>query len=329
MHPLIQRRLNKPRSLFSHGHRLRMNIVPMFLNVVVPWGVFVFCCGMRSFSLMYAHPTIVWGSLALVFLLWLVTVVVAFQARRRDPDPTWFTYFSVVFAIMAVAGAFVGTQNYERLFKRYYMITDLKIASGIDASVTPGQNVMDAGIIEFNRGNVFDPRLSWHFKHRSLYCVAPILTESTPPLHQTYDFWAVGQDCCAMGASDFRCGDWGSSDAKSGVRLMDDDAAGYYRLAVQQAESLYGISAPKPIFIEWATDPLAEVNGWSHEAFRWFCVQIGFAFVCSAFLLTLASVKYSWLGRAESVYQMEYYNDPEWMHGYMQQNMNDPAAMYY
>jgi len=305
-----------------------MNIVPMFLNVFVPWGVFVFCCAMKSFWLSYAHPTVVLGSISVVFLAWLVTVVVAYQARRRDPDPTWFTYFSAVFLIMFVAGTFVGSRNYDRLFKKYYMITDLKIAKGIDASITPGQNVMDAGIIEFKPGNVFDARMSWHFKHRDLYCVAPILTHSTPPLQQTYDFWAVGKDCCAVGASDFRCGSWGHSQAKSGVRLMDDDAADYYRLAVQQAESLYGISAPRPIFLEWATDPIAEVNSWNHYAFRWFCVQIGFALVCNAFLITLASVKYSWLGRAESVYQMEYYDNPEWIHGYMQQHMHEPSAMY-
>lgn len=34
--------LNKPKNVFSPGHRIRMNIVPMFLMVFIPWGIFIF-----------------------------------------------------------------------------------------------------------------------------------------------------------------------------------------------------------------------------------------------------------------------------------------------
>ena len=74
---------------------------------------------------------------------------------------------------------------------------------------------------------------------------------------ETYDFWAIGMDCCSVNAADFHCGaglGWilsvrperakgqartggevGNFKAHSGLRLLDDRQRSFYRLAVEQA----------------------------------------------------------------------------------------------
>merc|ERR1719387_2288097 len=104
MSPLLKDRLYTQRSVFSPGHRLRMNILPMFLNIFVPWGVFIFVLGLRSFWVFYTQPGLGAFGFILAICFWLVSVLAAYGARRNYPEPTWFTYF----AIMCGVGIFAA-----------------------------------------------------------------------------------------------------------------------------------------------------------------------------------------------------------------------------
>mmetsp|Transcript_124084 Transcript_124084/g.356312 ORF Transcript_124084/g.356312 Transcript_124084/m.356312 type:complete len:338 (+) Transcript_124084:139-1152(+) len=319
------------RSVFTPGKRVRMNIVPMFLNVFVPWGVFVLCCGITSFWVMYAHPGVAWAAITTVLVLWLSLAGTALWARRYEPDPTWFSYSALMVLIMAIAGTLAGRSNFKSFSEHFYQIQDLKIVDRIDASYTRSSNLMDVGIFNFAPGNTLDETRSWHFKFRTLYCVAPILTNSTPPLSQTYDFWAVGKDCCSLAASDFRCGAWGSSGPAGGLRLTESDAGGdmaYYRLAVQQAESLYNIDAPNPIFVTWSSNPRAEVASWNQQVFKNFVTTVLFALVCSFFSMAMATCAYAFLGRARSAYAMDFYDDETWQQGGNRKAYDMSTRMY-
>lgn len=309
-------KLSKPRSVFAPGHRIRMNIVPLFINLCVPWAIFVFCAGTNAFWIRWAHPGCAAACLGLVGLLVAISLLVAFWARRRDPDPTWFSYLALISACMAVAGAVAGNGIYTSYSRKYYEIMDLKIAKGIDASVTQGTSVIDAGIFEFLPGNHFKTDFSWHFIRGTVYCVAPIISNTSDvPLHQTYDFWAVGKDCCSTSASDFRCGSWGSAKAKSGIRVMDPGDTAFYRLAVQQTTSLYDILAPNPIFLTWAASPELEVTSWTQQAFKDYLVNVAVAGLACLFFMAMAVVKFAWIGRSESVYSEVHLNDPGWAEG--------------
>jgi len=318
MMPLFKSSEASRRSVFAPGHRIRMNVIPMFLNVFVPWGVFVFCCGICSFWVMYAHPTLAWSLITAVFLLWLACVFTALWARRFDPDPTWFSYAALMVGIMALAGTIAGLQNYHRFSKPYFEIHDLQVIKGVDASFVPGKNVMDAGIVHFASGNHLDHGKSWHFMFHNTYCVAPIVTNGTAPATQSYDFWAVGKDCCSLGASDFRCGSWGDVSSSGGIRLTESVSKGalkYYKLAVQQASSLYDIRAPNPIFLTWSSHPTAEVSSWNQQVFKNFMVMAAFALICNIFCMTMASCMYAFLGRARSVYAMDILEQSNWQQG--------------
>jgi len=303
--PLLRHKLMGQRSVFVPGSRMKMNVVPMFLNVFVPWAAFVLCCGISSFWTMYAHPNFAWTCITFVYMFCAFLLFVAVYMRKYDPDPTWFTYTAIAFTGMAIWGTTVGQTNFEHWSKPYYQIQDLKAIHGLDGSFTPGKNVMDGGMFFFNPGNHLDNTRSWHFKYKTNYCVAPIITNTSAPLSMEYSYWAVGKDCCSQSSSDFRCGSWGHLGAAGGIRVTGGEDLDYYRLAVQQAESLYNIMAPAPIFLTWSASPQLEVNSWNEQVFKSFLVMVTFALIASLFLVTMMTCSYSWIGRGASAYANE------------------------
>eukprot|EP00440_Ansanella_granifera_P032714 gb/GFBE01035491.1/.p1 GENE.gb/GFBE01035491.1/~~gb/GFBE01035491.1/.p1 ORF type:complete len:350 (+),score=76.16 gb/GFBE01035491.1/:1-1050(+) len=316
--------LKKKPALFSPNHRLRMNILPMFLNIFLPWGVFVYCFAMSSFYMMYSKPAVAWAAISIAFALWAFFALVAFCARRYSPDPTWFTFFSILYLICAIWGVLSGLDNLNRYERPYYTILEMREVVGVNPSTMSGEDVMDAGVIGFQEGTSFDADKTWHFKKGTTYCVAPIIGPGvTTPLRQTYDFWAIGTDCCSVGASDFRCGSWGSASAHAGLREVDESNLKFYRLAVQQAESMYDIMAPHPIFLEWTTDASAtsgalsstgkitntKVNSWHDMGFKNFLFFSATNLIFDIFCVLLASARFAWLGRSNSAYDMQILDD--------------------
>ena len=69
-----------------------------------------------------------------------------------------------------------------------------------------GQQLLDAGIVQFAPGSQLDVKKSMGFKNGELYCVAPIVFGTASPV--SYDFWAVGKDCCSGSQADFSCRRW-------------------------------------------------------------------------------------------------------------------------
>jgi hypothetical protein len=295
-----------------------MNILPMFLNIFVPWGVFISILGTSSFWVMYKNVSMGYGIIGACIVVWLICVLLAFNRRKYDPEPAWFSYFALTFGIAIFTGWTIGNDIFTKWTKPYYEIKDLKVIGHLDASKELGQNVMDAGIVYFADGNRIDATRSWHFKQNSVYCVAPIIKGEygkAKPETASFDFWAVGKDCCSVSSSDFRCGAYNNPLARSGIRVLGDEDRRFYRLAVEQAETLYGIMGTHPVFFEWSQDPLEVVNSWNAKAFTTYVVCVIAAFVLSLFGVALASCKFAWLGRAESVYGEEVFNDPQWTRG--------------
>lgn len=305
-----------------------MNVVPMFLNLLMPWLVFTFCCGLTSCWVAYSQAGFVKLAIALLLIIWLCSVMFAVRYRRESAEPTWYTYAALMLGIAVITGTSLGTANFEEYVRPYYEIQDLKVVHQLATSVERGQNFMDAGVVYFAHGSAFDGMRSWHFKHHTLYCVAPIIINSSTPATQTYDFWAVGKDCCSLGASDFRCGAWDNPMARSGIRILSKQDTPFYRLAVQQAETMYGIVSAHPLFFEWSQDPLQEINKWNAQAFKNFLFLAALALVVSLACLTLATCKFAWIGRTGSVYETQFLGADEWMYRGMPQDRASMARMY-
>lgn len=312
MHPKQFETLHKPRSLFVPGHHLTMNIVALFINLFCPWALFIFTMALTGYRLMYQSPSTVWLVIIFLGILWLAALAVAIQQRRKNPDPTWFSYFVLALLVFGVAGLLCGYQIFQAYTKPYNSVIDLKLATNINPTTESGQNVMDAGLVRFAAGASLDTTRSWHFKHKTIYCVSPIVANQTAPETQSYDFWAVGKDCCAINAADFRCGAWTDPNARGGLRIFDENDLSFYRLAVQQAESTFDIASRHPIFVEWSPDPLVQVESWKREGTNVGLKLVVFAFICSLFFLSLAAARFAFLGRATSEYSTKYYNDPNY-----------------
>jgi len=325
----------KPGSPFTKGMRIRMNILAMYLSLFIPWVAFVGCCAIVSF-LSYKAPYLALSLIVFIVLLAVGLMAVAVWARRQTPEPTWFSYLALMVLIACFSGCFCGCHIYENFIRPYSNITDLKAISNFDPSNARGQNVMDVGVFHFARGSAIDESKSWHFRFQNVYCVAPVVRNHTTPL--MYDFWAVGKDCCSMSSSDFRCGGWVSQGEHVAIREVDDEDLPYYRLAVAQAASLYGISAPQPVFFKWIPTKMlqnfpklatttrkgvdmqslnaanfGEVSNMYTKAYRFFAVAVGTAFCVCLFCMVLATCSYSWLGRTKSRYAERVY-DPYYDH---------------
>jgi len=318
MHPLLKDRLHRSRSIFSPGMRIKMNVLPMFLNIFVPWVVFIFVLGVSSFWMMYSHAGMGNVLIGLCVCFWLATVLLAINRRKYDPDPAWFSYFSFMLGVGLFSAWMLGSHIFHNYTLPYYEIKDLKVLAHMDASKENGMNVMDAGIVYFADGNKIDATRSWHFKQESVYCVAPIISGnagSAVSKTGSFDFWVVGKDCCSESSSDFRCGAYNNPLARSGIRVLSDVDRKFYRLAVEQAETLYGVMATHPVFFEWSQDPLGVVNSWNAKGVATYAMAVIVAFVISLFGVALASCNFAFMGRSESVYGMEVHEDPAWKQG--------------
>merc|ERR1719443_992372 len=109
----------------------------------------------------------------------------------------------------------------------------------VNPATKRGQQMMDSGRVYFAPGTALDVKKSMGFKNHDTYCVAPI-TNGCDKL-PTYDFWAVGVNCCNGASTAFRCGDFNNPHARSGLRVIREDQHPFFRLAVKQAEAAYNI----------------------------------------------------------------------------------------
>jgi hypothetical protein len=336
MNPLLKEKLFAPRNVFTPGHRIRMNIVPMFLMIFIPWGTFIAVTGNCAFYVQYMRPVLAGCVVLFAIFVWIGSVLLAINRRKYDPEPGWYVMFAISFGIAVFGGISIGRYIYDNYSFPYYQVKDLKIISDINPSMEHGQNVLDAGQFYFVQGSKLDPLRAWHFKQKDVYCVAPIIapvsngqwpvpnmTYPNVPLTQSYDFWAVGKDCCSVSSSDFRCGDWNNPMARGGIRNMDDSDRAFYRLAVEQAAALYGINAQSPVFFFWAADPVEVTNSWNQAGFNRYMIYVGYMFLLFCFITAMATAKFSFMGRAASVYGETIYDDPDWKKGGFRQRPSD------
>ncbi|CAE7806037.1 Wwox, partial [Symbiodinium sp. CCMP2456] len=144
-----------------------------------PWAVFVATCWLSAFRIKYLFPYTVDLILIGFILAWVVSVGAAVYARFRIPEPTWYTYLCFTLGLAVVTGPLCGHWIFSSLMQHYYRVGDLKVLSGVDVSNAQGDSMLDAGIVEFAKGNYLDEMRAWHFKHHVTYCVAPVVTNRT------------------------------------------------------------------------------------------------------------------------------------------------------
>jgi len=294
---------------FVRGLRQRLNFVSILMSLFVPWLLFCFMYYAMSFSLHYRNPFICFILVFLGLCVALAIGLIAFDAMKRkrggapfsDGDmrnhaPTWLVFLSVTCLLAWLLGVVAGDVNYFQHMNPYYDLSNLNTYPNVDPSVMRGQQLMDAGRISFSPGSNLDLSRSMGFKNLDLYCVAPIVGGNDPKHISSYDFWAVGMNCCSGSRADFHCGEFNNPRAAAGLRLMRDDQRAFFRLAVQQAEAAYNIKAHHPLFFHWMRDPIAEVAAYSDEGYKYYLLGIFTHFIFQLFMVACACLIFSKMG---------------------------------
>merc|ERR1740127_237767 len=125
--------------------------------------------------------------------------------------------------------------------KDYMSMRHLNTYTDINPTTMRGQQLMDAGSVTFTNTTRVDVTRSMGFRNYDTYCVAPI---TVPELNSSvYDFWAVGLNCCPGVQPSFNCPNARVRGSRGGLRLLRSADRPFYRLAVQQAEVAYNITA--------------------------------------------------------------------------------------
>jgi hypothetical protein len=274
--------------------RRRLNGVALCANIFLPWLLFAWIYCQMTFTTHYLYPHRAHGSVIAGFAISFIMLFLADRAKRCDADPMWYTYAGLACLIGTILAGCFGDLNYSYNMQPYYDMDNLNTYPSVNPAAEKGQALMDAGRAYFVDGAGIDTKKSLGFKNEHLYCVAPI----TYGNHQlaSYDFWAVGVNCCSGTSSDFRCGEYNNPHARAGLRLLREDQRPFFKLAVQMAEAAYNIKSTHPLFFYWLQDPVAELNTYRDDGHKYFLIGVASYFFFNAFCVTCAVWGFSKIG---------------------------------
>jgi hypothetical protein len=253
-----------------HAFRYKLNGVSLMQSLFGPWLLFVSTLWLLSSWMRYYHPhecnflvvCLLIGVLLLLAKSWRQGQLDErrWQAGGGQPQATWLAFLAVSCTLAFLAAVVLGEYSYDVYVQPFFAYKDLSVVKNVDPRITSGTQFMDASIVLFKNGSFVDVKKSLAYKYGSEYCVAPIAWGPTP--FASYEFWAVGKDCCNPYGGAFWCGGAvGSATAHAGVRVMDDALISQYRLAVQQAQAQYkDFTSQHPLFVTWTEDPTDDTN---------------------------------------------------------------------
>lgn len=274
------------------GSRQRLNIVAILASLVVPWLLFCITYWSMSFSLHFSFPLICYAMDLMCLCVVIGTGLIAFDAVKKKKEATYneATWAIFLFATCFLAwllGLVFGDMNFVNHMEPYYDLSNLQAHRDVDPSLRTGQQLMDAGSIIFSQGSTLNLTMSMSFKSWDTYCVAPIVSGNGSKSSPSYDFWAVGVNCCSGnavgGKADYHCGEINNVHARGGLRFMRNDQRAFFRLAVQKAEASHNIKADHPLFFIWMQDPHAEMLTYMDKGYEYFVDGIFAHFVFQLF----------------------------------------------
>jgi hypothetical protein len=245
----------------------------------VPIAEFAAVAAALSFSLRYSSAPFAWLIAGICFLASGAMCYQAFVTFRKrwkgdaTREPFWYVYLAAMMCVAWGFGFYLGQLNFSNNTLPYEDLFQLSSHRNVDPATMPGRQLMDAGEVTFVEGVKLDLTKAIGFKNFHQYCAAPIVHEGVAPA-ESYDYWAVGLDCCTGSTLDFHCGAYNNKKAHAGIRLMRADQRTFFRLAVQQAEATYDIKALDPLFFFFVEDALSELNSYKTESYKYFVLGL-------------------------------------------------------
>lgn len=284
--------LSEPQDEQSHTFLLRdavWTVGQMILLIAIPSAIFAGLSWSLISLPVYLHPSfrtiLVVSTATAVVLMILATLLsrghwLRKGGRQGTSEPrylhsfAWWGTLSALSTVAFIASLAVG-DTLAKNMSSYYDIVTLSKYDNLDPARTQGKQRLDAGRVIFTQGSRLNLPDSMSYKHDgTTYCVAPIVAAASEPLPATFDFWAVGKDCCSDDGKDFHCGAAHDHTARGGIRVVDEDKIEKYRKAVVQAEETNRIQSVHPLFFEWVSNPIGEVVSTKEQTFQQYCTDI-------------------------------------------------------
>mmetsp|Transcript_96761 Transcript_96761/g.255549 ORF Transcript_96761/g.255549 Transcript_96761/m.255549 type:complete len:329 (+) Transcript_96761:103-1089(+) len=286
---------------FRPGMRRRLNGTAVCISVLAPWLLFTVVLGLLSFPVHYNNPGAVYLAVVLCFaaVAWVAFYAYIHRTTRShspEHEPSWLFFLTLSLALAWMLGIAMGYLNYITNTLPYQQMTHLNSYSDVDPGLMRGAQLMDAGSVMFAEGSMLDLNKSMGFKNQEVYCVAPIVKGSGE--RATYDFWAIGIDCCSGRKNDFHCDGAKNPRVHGALRLIPSAARPFYRLPVQQAEATHKIRANHPLFFSWVEDPQDRIDAWKDAATNSFLTSMFSYMVFQAFLVAVATLAFSRMGKS-------------------------------
>jgi|Transcript_89959 hypothetical protein len=227
--------------------------------LILPVIVFVATVLVMGTSLRYWHSFFAY-TLAIILLVFCLGIgIMAAALAIKNPSLSLWLGVLCFMSLIAYAYGFCQANTlYWFFIEPGINIQQMTAYTNVDPTTSQGNQFMDYGIISFTENATINSNMSMLFKDGTTYCVAPVIVNGVAPA--SYDFWAVGVDCCSSGT--FKCGDWNLAAAHSGLRVSSESEKQFYQLAVRSASATYNIPVHNPIFFTWAVKPPEVIHEW-------------------------------------------------------------------
>jgi hypothetical protein len=250
------------------------------LAFLLPMALFALTFCVMSFKFYYHYPSSALFMIIAVFFFVLALTLLSMNQIRRwkvTGVKTWHLFLIGTSFLAASLGSILGYVNFKSNAVHYYDYISLRKIANADPGQWQGGQALDAGEIQFKAGTKINTQLNMMYFQKQGWCAAPIVSGDGAPL-ASYDFWAVGMNCCSSVPGDFSCGY--SVGGVSGLRVLDDSEIAGYKLAVEQAQAAYNIQSHNPIFLRAVKSPYLLIKQYWNSAmtFAYICL-FGFAFL--------------------------------------------------
>lgn len=267
--------------ILSCTGQIASSLILAMLAFVLPWYLSALCCLCLGLILIVRIATLV---------VYGLTVVKGKYTKEFYMPAVffwgWWPVWQLFFVVAAtVAGALIGNYMWADNLMPYYKYSTLQMYKGLDPAVVPGERVQDAGLVDFSNFAEIDRSKGGCYMHSgNTYCVAPIAGAGEvryglkgAPQSGSYDYFAVGINCCTCPNKDFQCGAWNNPTASGGMRSLDYKSRPFYSLALDDWKASYGKSANHPMFFDWTASPEWKWKGMWNRALEvgWLAAALG------------------------------------------------------
>lgn len=238
----------------------RLDMITVLVNLFMPTVIFdlvTYCQGSHYSTISPLVCQLIVIACGVIAVLLNIGWVAHLLKEGWRSKPYWKVLLGVTTMIAFIMAMTIGQISYVDNVRPYVDLHQLSTQSNIDPLADTSMEIMDAGIVKFKTSSIVNTSMGIGFKNRDVYCVAPI---GTAVPSQKYAFWAVGLNCCPSGPGTFNCGDVKVPNATTGIRLITQEQAQFYALAVQEAEATYNLQASQPSFFYWVQDGESTIN---------------------------------------------------------------------